>query len=75
MVTVQEIIYLKHRIYAPIRDIDEYKSTEAHSIALYVNGDNVIYLDSSGVEYNSIEIKKFVDNENITNIEYKQIIQ
>ena len=29
---------------------------KTHWIALYVNGDNVTYLDSFGVEYNSKEI-------------------
>ena len=35
---------------------------ENHWIALYVNGDNVTYFDSSGVEHIAKEIKKFIDN-------------
>ena len=40
-----------------------------HWIVVYVNGDNVIYFDSFGVEYISKKIQKFLDNKNIiTNI-------
>ena len=40
-----------------------------HWIAVYVNGDNVIYFDSFGVECISKKIQKFIDNKNIiTNI-------
>ena len=31
--------------------LDEFKSIETHSIALYVNGNNAIYFDSFGVEH------------------------
>ena len=34
-----------------IISLHEYKSTRTHWIALYVNGDNIIYLDNFGVEY------------------------
>ena len=34
-----------------IISLHEYKSIRTHWIALYVNGDNIIYLDNSGVEY------------------------
>ena len=48
---------------------DESKSTEAHWIALFVNGDNVIYFGSSGVKHIPKEIKKIIDNKsNKTNI-------
>ena len=46
-----------------IINLDEYESIETHSIALYVNAENVTYLDSFEVEYipkklqNSLEIK------------------
>ena len=34
-----------------IISLHEYKSIRTHWIALYVNVDNIIYLDNSGVEY------------------------
>ena len=38
-------------------------------MVLYVNGNNVIYFDSFGVEYIPKEIEKFMKNKNIvTNI-------
>ena len=38
-------------------------------MVLYVNGNNIIYFDSFGVEYIPKEIKKFIGNKNvITNI-------
>ena len=46
-----------------IINLDEYESIETHSIALYVNAENVTYFDSFEVEYipkklqNSLEIK------------------
>ena len=53
---------------ACIINLDEYKSVGAHRIALYVNNDNVTYLDSFGVEHIPKEIK-FIGNKNIqTNI-------
>ena len=45
--------------------LDEYESVGTLSIAEYVNGDNVIYIDSFGVEYTSKEIEQFIGNKNI----------
>ena len=45
-------------------NLDEYKSIGPHWIALYVNGDNVIYFDSFEVEHNPNEIKKLIENKN-----------
>ena len=42
------------------------ESTEKHWIALYVNGDNVTYFDSFGVENNLKEIKIFIGKKDIT---------
>ena len=40
-----------------------------HWIALYMNGNNIIYFDSFGVEHIPKEIKEFIRNKNIiTNI-------
>ena len=46
-------------------------------IALYVNGNNIIYFDSLGVKNIPKEIKKFVRNKKnrIMFIEYRQTIR
>ena len=44
---------------AYVINLDEYKSIGTHWIALYVNGNNIIYFDSFGVEHIPKEIKKF----------------
>ena len=54
-------------------NLDEYKSIGTHWIALYVNGNNVKYFDSFGVEHISKEIMKIIGNINIT--KYIQRIQ
>ena len=43
---------------------DEYKSIETHSIVLYVNGDNVNYFHSFGIEHIPKDIKKIIRNKN-----------
>ena len=61
-----------------ILNLDEYNSIGTHWLALYVNGDNVTYCDSFGVEYIPKEMKKFIGNKNITTkifIEHKPITQ
>ena len=50
---------------AYVINLDEYESIGTHWIALYVNGDNIIYFDSSGVEHIPKEIAKFIGNKNI----------
>lgn len=62
MVLIQELNYLKQSY---VRNLDEYKSVETHWIALYVNGNNVIYLDSFAVKCISKEIKKLIGNKDI----------
>ena len=49
-----------------IINLDEYKSVGTHCIALDKNGDSVTYFDSFGVEYILKEIRKLIDNKNIT---------
>ena len=43
-------------------NLDKYKSIGTHWVALYVNGDNVTYLDSSGAEHIPKDNKKFISN-------------
>ena len=58
---------IKDRVF--VINLDEYESIGAHWIALYVNGNNIIYFDSFGVKYVPKEMKKFIRNKNIiTNI-------
>ena len=44
------------------KNIDEQKLIGNECIALYVNGDNVIYVDDFGVKHIPKEVKKFIDN-------------
>ena len=46
-------------------NLDELKSVGTDWIALYVNGNNIIYLDSFGVEHIPKGIKKSIGNKNI----------
>ena len=39
--------------------LDEFKSIRTHWVALYVNGNNIIYF---GVEHIPKEVKKFIGN-------------
>ena len=43
-------------------NLDEYKSIETHWIAVYVNGNNIIYFDSFGVQHISKQIKNTITN-------------
>ena len=54
---------------AYVINLDGYESIRTHWIALYLNENNIVYFDSSGVEHIPKEIKKFIGNKNIiTNI-------
>ena len=54
---------------ACIVNLDNYKNTGTHWIALYVKNNEIIYFDSFGVEYIPKEIKRFIEHKNIkTNI-------
>ena len=58
---------IKNGVY--IINLDEYKSTGTHWIALYDNDNNITYFDSFGVEHISKEIINFIGNKNVrTNI-------
>ena len=50
-------------------NLDEYKSTETHWIAVHINRNNKTYFDTFGVGLIPKEIKKFIGKKNIkTNI-------
>ena len=51
--------------------LDEYRFIGTHWIAFYVNGNNVTYFDSFGVDYIPKGIKKFLGNKNITTNTYR----
>ena len=51
--------------------LDEYRLIGTHWIAFYVNGNNVTYFDSFGVDYIPKGIKKFLGNKNITTNTYR----
>ena len=54
---------------AYVLNLDEFKLIGTHWIALYVNGNNIIYFGCFGAEHIPKEIKKFIGNQNIiTNI-------
>ena len=51
---------------AYIINLNKYKSIGTHWIALYVNGNNIIYFDNFVVKDIPKEIKKVIVNKNIT---------
>ena len=59
MVFFQEIIYLKKKDGAYIINLDEYANLGRHWIALFCKKNEIVYLDSFGVEYIPEEIKEF----------------
>ena len=71
-------VYSKHNLpkikdWTYIINLDEFESIGTHWIDLYVNSNNVIYLDSFGVEHIPKEIKKLIGNKDIiTNIYWIQ---
>ena len=55
-------------------NLEEYESIGTHWIALYVNDNNVTYINSFGVEHIPKDIRKFIKNKNtITNIYRTQV--
>ena len=51
---------------AYVINLDDFLDIATHWIALYVNTKTVTYFDSFGVEHIPKEIKKFINNKNIT---------
>ena len=59
---------------AHITNLAGYESIGTHWIALYVNDNNVTYINSFGVEHIPKDIRKFIKNKNtITNIYRTQV--
>ena len=58
-------------------NLDEYADVGTHWIALFCNGNEIVYFDGFGVEHVSKEIQEFIGKKNIkqTFVEYKQTIQ
>ena len=50
---------------AYVINLDQFKSIGTHWITLYVNGNNVRYFDSFGVEHIAKKVKKFIGNKNM----------
>ena len=69
MVFIQKNNLPKIQDGAHVINLDKFQSIGTHWIALYVNGINIIYFDSFGIEHIPKEIKIFIRNKNIiTNI-------
>ena len=59
----------KIKDWAYLISLDEYSDIETHWVALYVQNNDVTYLDSFGVEHIGKEIRTFISNKNIkTNV-------
>ena len=59
----------KIKVGVYVINLDEYESIRIHWISLYLNGNNIMYFDSFGVEHIPKEVKKFIGNKIImTNI-------
>ena len=56
---------------AYVINLNEFESIGNHWIVLYVNGNNMIYFDSFGVEHIPKGIKKFIGNKNIITNTYR----
>ena len=54
---------------AYVINLDEYKNTGTHWIALFVKTNEVINFDSFGIEHIPKEINKFIGNEQISSAE------
>ena len=50
---------------AYVINLDEYKDTGTHWIALFCSRNEIVYFDSFGVEHIPEEIKEFIGNKNI----------
>ena len=64
-------VYSRNNLPKKIKDgayvinLDEYKGTSTHWIALFCNRNEIVYFDNFGVEYIPEEIKEFIGNRKI----------
>ena len=63
------VFKLKDEVY--VINLDEFKSTGTHWVALYVNGNNKTYFNSFKVKHIPKEIKEFIGKKSITKHIYK----
>ena len=70
-VAYSEINLPKIKDEAYIINLDDYESIGTHWIALYVNGGNVTYFHSFGIEHIPKEIKKMIGIKNFITDIYK----
>ena len=56
---------LKIKDGAYVINLDEYADVDTHWIALFCNGNEIVYFGSFGVEHVPEEIKEFIENKNI----------
>ena len=61
----QGIICLKNTGKAYVINVDEYADIGTFWIALFCNGNEIVYFDSFAVEHVPKEIKEFIGNKNI----------
>ena len=59
LVFIREVVYLKKDGTCTI-NVGQYESVGTHWLALYVNGDNITYFDSFGLEYIPKEVNIFI---------------
>ena len=64
-------VYSRNNLPTQIKDgayvinLDEYKGTGTHWVALFYKKNVIVYFDSFGIEHIPKEIKKFIGNKNI----------
>ena len=76
-------VFSRNNLFRKIKDgafiinLDEYADAGTHWIALFCKKNEIVYIDSFGVEHIPEEIKEFIGNKNIkvTFFEYKKTIQ
>ena len=71
MVYKQKIYYLKIKDETYVINLDDNESIRTHWISLNMNGENITYFHSFGVEHIPKEIRKFIGNKSIITNIYK----
>ena len=65
MVFILEIIWLKNKGWAYVKNLDEYTDAGTHWIASFCKRSEIVYFDSFGDEHVREEIKEFIGNQSI----------